>query len=337
MSNCTRWILLILVAILSLTSCSSKNESQIVTKQQALEPVALQIQWVTQAQFAGYYLALDKGWYREEGIELDIKPGGPDIVPVDVVASGTATFGTTLLADLSAAIEKNTPVISIAQIQQRNGLLLIARKSSGIVHPKDFIGRRVGVWLGSWEAQFNALLAREKIDANDIKVMSQGWSMTPFLKGDLEVASAMVYNEYHVVLASGIPQEDLNVIDYADFNLGFPGDVLFTTKDTAAEKPELCRRMVRASLRGWEYAMDHPDEAVEVLLKYDRSGVQTRSHQLAMMKEVTELIRAPGRQTGHIENARLGSMVELLLQYGILSSRLDPKDIFTAAFLEEEK
>ena len=337
MSNCTRWILLILVAILSLTSCSSKNESQIVTKQQALEPVALQIQWVTQAQFAGYYLALDKGWYREEGIELDIKPGGPDIVPVDVVASGTATFGTTLLADLSAAIEKNTPVISIAQIQQRNGLLLIARKSSGIVHPKDFIGRRVGVWLGSWEAQFNALLAREKIDANDIKVMSQGWSMTPFLKGDLEVASAMVYNEYHVVLASGIPQEDLNVIDYADFNLGFPGDVLFTTKDTAAEKPELCRRMVRASLRGWEYAMDHPDEAVEVLLKYDRSGVQTRSHQLAMMKEVTELIRAPGRQTGHIENARLGSMVELLLQYGILRSRLDPKDIFTAAFLEEEE
>ncbi|HSJ56709.1 MAG TPA: ABC transporter substrate-binding protein, partial [Anaerolineae bacterium] len=125
------------------------------------DAVSLQLQWVTQAQFAGYYVALDKGWYLEEGIDLTIQPGGPDLVPMDLVAAGTHDFGTGLLADLIVAVQGGKPVVSIAQIQQTNGLLLLAHKSSGIEGPADFTGKRVGVWLGGWEAQFDALMARE--------------------------------------------------------------------------------------------------------------------------------------------------------------------------------
>lgn len=164
--------ILFLLSIL-LTACSSEQTDQATPTPRPLEPISLQLQWVIQAQFAGYYVALDKVWYREEGIDLTIKPGGPDLVAIDLVAAGTSDFGTTLLPDTTVAIQQGKPVISIAQIQQTNGLLLIAQKLSAITQPKDFIGKRVGVWLGSWEAQFNALLAKEGIAPQDVRVVSQ--------------------------------------------------------------------------------------------------------------------------------------------------------------------
>ncbi len=333
MSKQIWWIILLMTGCFLVSACTSEEGGKPASQEKALKPVSLQLQWVTQAQFAGYYVALTKGWYREEGIDLSIKPGGPDIVPVDVVASGTADFGTLLLSDLASAIEDNKPVISIAQIQQKNGLLLIARKSSGIRGPRDFVGKHVGVWLGSWEAQFNALLARENVAPTDVKIMSQGWSMNPFLKGELDVASAMIYNEYQMVLASGMDRNALVVIDYADFDLGFPGDVLFTSKQMTAAHPELCARMVRVSLRGWEYAMDHPEEAVDILLQYDDSGIQTREHQLSMMREVTQLIRVPGRRMGYLDGATLVRMVQILKKYRILKTELHPEWIYTHAFI----
>jgi NitT/TauT family transport system substrate-binding protein len=300
----------------------------------SLQPVSLQLQWVPQAQFAGYYVALDKGWYLDEGIDLTIKPGGPDITPIDIVAAGESDFGTGLLADLCIAIQKGKPVISIGQIQQKNGLLLIAKESSGIEQPEDFVGKRVGVWLGSWEAQFDALMANEGIALQDVEVVSQGFSMDPFIKGDMDVASAMIYNEYHTVLESGLEAEDLNVIDYADYGLGFPGDVLFTSRQLAKQHPDLCIRMLRASLRGWQYAIDHPEEAVDIVLKYDKSGAQTRSHQLSMMDEISKLVRVPGRDIGYTDRTTVKQTIYILRQ-NVMSGTLQPEDVYTNDFWEQ--
>jgi NitT/TauT family transport system substrate-binding protein len=295
----------------------------------------LQLQWVTQAQFAGYYVALDKGWYREEGIDLTIRPGGPDLAPVDLVASGTQDFGTTLLADLSVAIEAGKPVLSIGQVQQMNGLLLVAKTSSGIKEPKDFVGKRVGVWLGSWEAQFDALVAQEGIAPGDFELVSQGWSMDPFLAGDLDVASAMVYNEYHVVLEHGLNAEELNIIDYADYGLDFPGDTLFTSRQMVEQNPDLCARMLRASLRGWQYAIDHPQEAADIVLAYDDSGAQTREHQLSMMNEIANLVRVSVRPLGYTNRSDVRRMIDTLAYYGILSGPMRPEDVYTNDFWEQ--
>jgi len=300
----------------------------------SLQQVSLQLQWVTQSQFAGYYVALDKGWYLEEGINLNIKSGGPDLAPIDLVAAGERDFGTSFLADLCVAIQKGKQVISIGQIQQRNGMLLIAKESSGIKQPRDFIGKRVGVWLGSWEAQFDALMANEGISLQNVKVVSQGFSMEPFIKGDIDIASAMIYNEYHTVLESGLKAEDLNIIDYAEYGLGFPGDTLFTSRQLARQQPDLCIRMLRASLRGWQYAIDYPDEAVDIVLKYDQSGMQTSLHQLSMMNEISKLVRLPGRDIGYTDRTTVKQTVYILRQ-NVLSGSLQPEDVYTNDFWKQ--
>lgn len=321
----------ILVAIL-LTACGGKGPA---AQQDTPTPVTLNLQWVTQAQFAGYYVALDKGWYLEEGIELTIRPGGPDISSINSVRTGTAQFGTSLLADIIVANEKTNDLVSIAQIQQSNGLLLIAKKESGIQQPKDFVGKKVGVWLGNWEAQFDALIAKESIGANDFTLVSQGFSMDSFINGELDVASAMIYNEYYSVLESGISADDITVINYADYGLDFPGDVLFTSAKITQENPDLCARMVRASLRGWQYAIENPEEAVDIVLKYDRSGVQTREHQLAMMREISKLVQVGIRPIGYTDRADVRRTIDTLFTYQVLTTTFDPDKIFTNDFWEQ--
>jgi NitT/TauT family transport system substrate-binding protein len=320
---------LLLILSIWITACSPT----VVTPTQApIEKISLQLQWVTQAQFAGYYVALDKGWYTEEGIDLKIIPGAPDVVALDLVVSGTREFGTALLADLTLAAQSNKPVISLAQIQQKNGLMLVARKDSGIASPQDFKGKRVGVWLGSWEAQFWALMSQSGLTKTDFKLVSQGYSMEPFIKKELDVASAMIYNEYQGVLESGIPAADLNVIDYADYGLGFPGDTLFTSLQMVKENPNLCARMVKASLRGWQYAINHPEEAVDIVLKYDDTGMQTRPHQLAMMKEISKLVQVDNQPLGQTDEAAVQRTIDNLFKYGVLSSSVIAKDVFTNQF-----
>jgi NitT/TauT family transport system substrate-binding protein len=293
----------ILVCVVLITSCSPGEKTPTPPP---LEPVSLQLQWVTQAQFAGYYVALDKGWYREQGIDLVIKPGGPDLVPVDLVSVGTHDFGTALLADLAVAVQGGKPVISLAQIQQMNGLLLVAFKSSGIEQPKDFVGKRVGVWLGGWEAQFNALMAKEGLTAGqDFELVSQGFSMDPFLAGQLDVASAMIYNEYHVVLESGVAAGDLNIIDYADYGLDFPGDVLFTSRQLVEQNPDLCVRMLRATL------------------------------QLSMMSEIAKLVSLPMRPLGYTDRDNVRRTIDTLLSYDVLAGPVLPEDVFTNEIWEQ--
>lgn len=326
-----RFVSILLVISFVLSACASQSEPTPVP----LAPVTLQLQWVTQAQFAGYYVALDKGWYKDEGIDLAIIPGGPDQAPVDLVISGTRDFGTALLADLAVAVQGSKPVIGIAQIQQENGLLLITKKSSGIQGPKDFADKKVGVWLGSWEAQFDALAVQQNLKPSDFTLVSQGYSMDPFIKDELDVASVMVYNEYYAVLESGISPQDLNIINYADYGLDFPGDILFTSRATLEQDPDLCVRMVRASLKGWLYAIEHPEEAADIVLKYDQTGVQTKEHQLSMMTEIAKLVQLQGRQLGRSDDAVLQRTIDTLLQFGVLKGAVQAADVMTNEIWEK--
>ncbi len=320
-----------LVVVLA-TGCSVQQED--ATEAQ-LDEVTLQLQWITQAQFAGYYVALDNGWYLEEGIDLTIAPGGPDIIPADALRSGTVEFGTGLLADIIVAVEGGNPLVSVAQIQQSNGLVLLAKKDSGIAMPQDFLGKRVGVWMGGWQAQFDALVAKEGVDPQEFELVSQGFSMDPFLNGELDVASAMIYNEYHTVLESGVNPNDIQIIAYEDFGLGFPGDALMTTRELVEQNPDLVARMVRASLRGWQYAIDHPEEAVEIVLKYDKTGLQERDHQLSMMEEISKLVQVSVRPLGFTERSDVRQAIQVLLSYGVIADSIEPEDVFTNEYWEQ--
>jgi NitT/TauT family transport system substrate-binding protein len=147
----------------------------------------------------------------------------------------------------------------------------------------------------------------------------------------------MIYNEYHVVLESGVKPEELNIIDYVDFGLDFPGDVLFTSRQMIEQNPDLCVRMLRASLRGWQYAIDHPEQAAGIVLKYDESGVQTREHQLSMMDEITKLVSLPVRPLGYTDRDDVRRTIDSLLAYGVLNGPVQPEDIYTIDLWEQAR
>lgn len=324
--------LLVTIFMLLLSGCQAVEEEKENTEDQVMVPVSLQLQWVTQAQFAGFYVALEKGWYQEEGLDVTIYQGGPDAVPIELVVGGSRDFGTNLLSDLAVSIDQGKNIVAISQIQQASGLRLLTHMDSGIKTPSDFIGKKVGVWLGSWEIQFSALLASVGVDPKDVDIVSQGWSMGPFVKGELDVASAMIYNEYYKVLEAGIAKEDIHIIDYQDYQLDFPGDALFTSIQMVQENPELCRKMVRASFRGWEYAFANPEEAVNIILRHDKSGVQSFDHQLKMLTEMDIMRTKDEVDFGTFNPDRIERMIRLLVDYHIMSEHVALKNIFSSEF-----
>jgi NitT/TauT family transport system substrate-binding protein len=318
-------LIALFVCMMLLPACTSGTPSS----ESGLQPVSLQLQWITQAQFAGFYVALDKGWYREEGLNLTIKPGDAEVSAVDQVAAGSSDFGTAFLSDLSVAIQKGQLVVSIAQVQQMNGLLLIAKKDSGIKRPGDLSGKKIGIWGASWETQLNALLARQGIDRKDVEIVPQGYDMQLFLRGEIDVASAMIYNEYHQVLESGLKIQDINIIDYSLYGLGFPGDALFTRRRLEEQNPEVCVKMLRASLRGWQYAVDNPKEAVDIVLKYDQTGQQTREHQISMMREIARLVKVSWIKMGYTDSKSVQQMLNTLALYKVLPETMKADTVFT--------
>src|SRR5438105_983185 len=224
---------------------------------QSPDKVRLQIKWVPQAQFAGYFVVLDKGFYADENLDVTIVPGGPDIVPEQQVVNGQADFGVDWVASFLAFRDKGLPIVDVAQVYQSSGLMLVSKKAANITKAEDLKGRSVGVWYGGNEFEFLALMDKLGYDPDkDLNVIKQGFTMDPFLAGQMEAASAMTYNEYQIVLESGVKAEDLNVLRYNDLGVGMLEDNLFAAEATLKSKPDLVKRFVRASVKGWRAAVE---------------------------------------------------------------------------------
>src|SRR5579863_8549093 len=197
---------------------------------QAADPVTIQLKWVTQAQFAGYYVAKDKGFYKEANLDVTIKPGGPDIAPEQVLAAGGADVIVDWMTAALAAREKGVPLTNIAQIFQREGLMLTCLKSSGVKSPKDFKGRTLGVWFYGNEYPFYAWMHKLKMPTeggpNGVKVLKQNFNVDPLLQKQADCISTMTYNEYHQVLEAGIKPAQLVVFNYSDQGVGVLEDGL---------------------------------------------------------------------------------------------------------------
>jgi len=245
-------------------------------------------QWVPQAQFAGFYLAEEKGFFREQGITVRILEGGPSLPPTDLLASGKADFGTLFLGRGLEVRAQGLPVVNLAQLVQRSSLMLVARRGSGITRPEDLNGRRVGMWGDEYQIQPRAFFRKFRLA---ITPVSQGTTANLFLRGGVDMISAMWYNEYHMLLNAGLEPGDLTPFFFFDYGLNMSEDGIYCLASTWAAKPALCRAFVRASLKGWRYAFAHPDEAVDVVLRRaEAAKVSTnRAHQewmLARMRDI---------------------------------------------------
>jgi len=261
----------------------------------AADDVTLQLKWVTQAQFAGYYVAKEKGFYDEEGLNVTIKPGGPDIAPEQVIAGGGADVIVDWMPAALAAREKGLPLVNIAQPFKHSGLMLTCLKETGITAPTDFKGKTIGVWFFGNEYPFLAWMAQlgMKTDGgpDGITVLKQGFNVDPLLQKQAACISTMTYNEYGQVLDAGIKPEDLVTFKYDEQGVATLEDGLYVLEDKLKDAAfqEKMVKFVRASMKGWKYAEANPDEAAMMVLENDETGAQTEAHQKFMMGEVAKL------------------------------------------------
>jgi NitT/TauT family transport system substrate-binding protein len=261
---------------------------------QAADKVTLQLKWVTQAQFAGYYVAKDKGFYKDEGLDVTIKPGGPDIAPEQVLAGGGADVVVDWMPAALAAREKGAPMVNIAQPFKHSGLELTCRADTGIKTPADLKGRTLGVWFYGNEYPFLNWMGKLgfKTDGSPggVKVLKQGFNVDPLLQKQADCISTMTYNEYW--------QDGLYVME----------DKL---KDPAFV--DKMARFVKASMEGWAYARAHPEEAVKIVLDNDTTGAQTEHHQAQMLGEINKLTDG---SDGRLDKADYDRTVKTLLTGG---------------------
>jgi len=274
----------------------------------AADALKLKLKWVPQAQFAGYFVAAKLGYYTDENLDVSIDSASTDVTPVQALVGGTADVVIDWLADALSSREKGVNLVNIAQPYKGSGLLLTCRKDMGIATTDDFKGKTLGVWFGGNEYPFYAWMTKLGISTQGtanggVEVLKQGFNVDPLLQKQAACISTMSYNEYGQVLDGGLKPEDLVVFNYRDEGVGMLEDGLYVMQDKLADpkfKDELVR-FVRASMKGWAYAVAHPDEAAQIVVDSDDSGAATLDHQKYMMSEVAKLID-PGKGALNIDD-----------------------------------
>jgi NitT/TauT family transport system substrate-binding protein len=285
----------------------------------AADKVTLQLKWVTQAQFAGYYVAKDKGFYEEEGLDVDIRPGGPDIAPPQVMAGGGADVVVEWMPAALATRERGVPLVNIAQPFKTSGMMLTCLKETGITGPDDFKGRTLGVWFFGNEYPFmnwmNKLGISTQGGADGVNVLKQGFNVDPLLQKQADCISVMTYNEYWQVIDAGIAEDELVTFKYEDQGVATLEDGLWVLEQNLADEAfvDKMARFVRASMKGWKYTEEHPDEAAEIVLENDETGAQQEHHQQRMAREIAKLTAG---SNGALDPADYERTVETLLTGG---------------------
>jgi len=300
----------------------------------AQEKVTVQLKWLPQAQFAGYYVAQAKGYYKAEGLDVTIKAGGPDISPVQVIAGKGADVVVNWMPDALAAREAGVPLVNIAQVFNRSGLMLTCKKSSGVSTPKDFKGKTLGVWFGGNEYPFLNWMSKlgYKPDV-DIKVMKQGFNVDPLLQNQAACISTMIYNEYWQLIDAGVKESDLVTFYYEDQGVASLEDGLFVL-DSNLKDPAFVKRMakfLKASFKGWNDAVKDPAGAAKAVVAADTSGSANEKVQKRQMENVAKLItNANTPKIGYLDPAAYERTVKVLLSSG--SSPVIKKDPGKAAY-----
>ncbi|WP_152337850.1 ABC transporter substrate-binding protein [Pseudorhizobium flavum] len=290
--------------------------------------ITLQLKWVAQSQFAGYYVAEDKGFYDEEGLDVEIKAGGPDIAPEQVIAGGGADVIVAWMGGALVAREKGVPLVNIAQPYQKSGLQLICPKDGPIQTEADFKGHTLGVWFFGNEYPFFAWMNKLGLSTeggpDGVTVLKQSFDVQPLVQKQADCISVMTYNEYWQAIDAGFKPEDLVVFNYTEMGNDLLEDGLYVLEDKLAD-PEFKENMVkfvRASMKGWKYAMENPDEAAEIVMD---NGGQDENHQKRMMGEVAKLI---GDGTGKLDPAVYERTAKALLDQKIITK--EPEGAYTA-------
>lgn len=309
-----------LTAALALTACAA-DSPEAVEPGEELTPIKLQLQWLPQGQFAGYFAAIDQGYFEEAGLDVEIIPSGGDIVPQDALANGDVDYAIAWVPKVLGSIEAGAGVTNIAQIFQRSGTLQVAWADSGITSVADFEGKKIGSWGFGNEWEIFAAMAAEGLDSTTVEIITQDFNMNAFLSGDIDAAQAMTYNEYAQLLESVDPEtgelyspDDFTVISYEDTVGAMLQDAIWADTarlDSDEAYQETTVAFLTAVIKGWIFAAENPEEAAQITI--NAGSGWGPSHELWMVNETNKLIWPAPNGIGFIDSAAFDNTVAAAL------------------------
>lgn len=298
------------------------------TDSHADDSVTLRLKWFNQAQFAGYYVAKEKGYYKAAGLDVSIQPGGPDFPAIQMVAGGNEQFGVAGADQILVARGKGVPVVALAVLYRKSPFVLFSLKRSGIETPAAFRGRIIGVKVGgNEELIYRAVLKKAGVSASDLTEIPVKFDMTPLLDGKVDIWPGYVINEVLTAKEKGF---DVSVIAPADYGISLYADALFTTERMLKEKPAVVRAFVAATLKGWNEAVADPAAAAGLTVK--QSAQLAFDHELAMVKASIPLLKPDDRPIGSMDEAGWAGLHDFLLSAGFLKAPLDLAKAYAPEF-----
>jgi NitT/TauT family transport system substrate-binding protein len=327
--NRKRWVLAGMTMVLAGALSTTAGGSTRTADSQKLTKVTLQLKWLTQAQFAGYYAAKAKGYYKAAGLDVTIKPGGPNIIPEQVVAGGQAQFGIDWLSSLMLSRGQGVDLVSIGQVFNKSGLTVLTWKDTGLNTIAKLKNKKVANWLGGNEFELFAALARQGMDPahnKGVTIVQEPFTMDFFMKRQADAATAMTYNEIAQVLESKNPKtgklttlNDLNVIKMQNVGTSMLEDNVFTTGDwiKSAANKAIAKKFLAASFKGWAYCRDNRASCVNIVLA--NGPALPRGHQTWMMNEINALVWPSPRGIGIMDPAAFARSAQIVKTYGKLA------------------
>lgn len=304
----------------------------------AAEPVkaSLRLKWLAQAQFAGFYVAVAKGYYKAEGIDLTINPGGPNLLTENLVATGADTFGLSGGTDsVFAARDKGLPIVCIGVAHQVTPFMFVARKDGPVKTIGDFKGKSVTAWFTGANHVLAAMVSKAGMKpGEDVKITPQQVSVTPFIDGQVDVIAATYYNEFYQI-QTRMGKDNVRTFVAEDYGITFPRDTLIVSETTAKERPDLVKAFLRASIRGWKDALTDQKGAVDTVMAV--APTLDRAAQEFMLAEIKRLMlagKAADEGLFSIDPAAVQTADDLLVKAGVISKPVDLKAAFDASFLQ---
>ena len=297
-------------------------------KDNKLEKTSLRLKWVSQAQFAGYYSALQEGYYEDEGLSVKIDPAGPNISPIQSVVSGVNEFGIAGAEQIISAIDNGTPIVAIAVMYRETPEALVSKKSLNITSPKDLEGKTVGVVYGDDENLYRLFLKNSGVDTESINEVPAITGISQVLTD--QVDAKMAYEMNDAVLL-GLEGEDVNLLKFRDYGVKVYADTIFTTKEMIEKNPEKVRKFLKASIKGWKYAIENPETSVKQLVKINPA--LNYDHQLGYLNGSIPLIMTD-EEIGVSDSKVWKSMIDNLYDNKIIKKKIKASDVFTNEFLK---
>jgi NitT/TauT family transport system substrate-binding protein len=331
MSRWLRYVVVITVLLMSgvLVACTAFKPQP--------DKVTVQLSWFHSVEFAGFYVADQKGYYADENLAVTLKPGGADVLPSQEVADGKADIGVTGGDQLLVARSQGLPLKAIAAIFRQSPVALMALADSGIKTPQDLVGKRIGVISPNYDnnndIQLLAMLRQAGIDQSKVKlVVTEDYSVGSLTSGAMDVYSGFAMNEPVDAKLRGL---DVNLILPQDYGVSIYANVLFSRQQTLDERSDVVQRFVRATFKGYQYAIEHPDEAADLALKYDKT--LDVAFQRASMQAEIPLIDTGDVPIGTMDNPVWQNTNDILVQQGLIKSPVDLSTVFTNKFVEKAK